>query len=560
VILLAGAWLRFSRLDLLEFQSDEAYAAQLAVDFVRNGNFPLAGLMSSVGVTNPPLFIYLLIPMFMVSSSPVFVSGCIAVLGLLSVLATWHVGRKYYGSVVGLVAAAFFAVSPWAVIYSRKIWAQDFVPVLATGSIWAMHALVLGKNPRAVFWVVMLPLCVAQVHFSGVIMTASVALMILWLRPRMDWRYAVGGLMGALVLLAPYVKFQVDTGWRDFKVAVSQVGGDDAGETRGVPTVHPVTGYRLPGDRPVAHTLAIMNAGQIEDVLGITADPSLDRSGIHSAKPGGQGRYFSEMTGIWGTMLMIQRLACVAAVVWMVSAIVMTVRRTRRFPFVSVAEDGEGRGMWVVVLWLVLPAVLFSVAGMRTYLTYFAILYPAHFLAQAVALVRVTGQKNWPVAGAVTGLFVLANVAYLLAYYDFVGSMGGAQGTHGTGLGYKIEAAHFLVAHEGDAFRRECQAHIGLAMSRDGDERRSLMEVLKHSKLRQLNHEGRIELPQLEWPWLIEEAFRSGAMKGHAAGSEKKAIVIWDRNREALSANAYAQLAAMPQTNFGPIHLVIVNR
>src|SRR5436309_1395098 len=94
-----GAWLRFSHLNLLEFQGDEAYAAQLALDFVKHGKLPTAGLMSSVGVTNPPLFVYLLIPMFALSENPVVVSRCIAVTGLAAVALTWHVGRKYYGSV-----------------------------------------------------------------------------------------------------------------------------------------------------------------------------------------------------------------------------------------------------------------------------------------------------------------------------------------------------------------------------------------------------------------------------------------------------------------------------
>lgn len=72
----------------------------------------------------------------LIGNSPVFVSCCIAVLGLAAVVACWHIGRKYYGVVAGLVGAAMFAISPWAVIYSRKIRAQDFVPVFATGARW----------------------------------------------------------------------------------------------------------------------------------------------------------------------------------------------------------------------------------------------------------------------------------------------------------------------------------------------------------------------------------------------------------------------------------------
>jgi hypothetical protein len=75
--------------------------------------------------------------------------------------------------VSGLVAAALFATGPWAVVYSRKIWAQDFVPVLATGAMWAAHSLVLGKNPKAMFWLLCLPLSVIQIHFSGFALTAS---------------------------------------------------------------------------------------------------------------------------------------------------------------------------------------------------------------------------------------------------------------------------------------------------------------------------------------------------------------------------------------------------
>src|SRR5258707_567208 len=104
--------------------------------------------MSSVGVTNPPLFIYLLIPMFAISANPTVVSCAIAALSLGAVVVCWHVGRKYYGSLAGLTASAMFAVSPWAVIYSRKIWAQDFVPVFSTCAIWAVHVLCIDRRPK----------------------------------------------------------------------------------------------------------------------------------------------------------------------------------------------------------------------------------------------------------------------------------------------------------------------------------------------------------------------------------------------------------------------------
>ena len=188
-----GAWLRFQHPELLEFKSDEAFAANQALEFVRGGKLPTSGLMSSVGVSNPPLFVWLLIPMFFLTSNIAVVCGMISVLGLAAVVATWWIGRKYYGSVSGLVAAALFASGPWAVVYSRKIWAQDFVPVLATGTMWAAHSLILGKNPKAIFWLLCLPLCVIQIHYSGFALTASAIAVVVLLRPRIDWRFAVAG-------------------------------------------------------------------------------------------------------------------------------------------------------------------------------------------------------------------------------------------------------------------------------------------------------------------------------------------------------------------------------
>ena len=215
VIVAVGAWLRFQHLELLEFKGDEAFAANRALEFVRGGKLPTSGLMSSVGVSNPPLFIWLLIPMFFITSSIAGVCCLIAALGLAAVVATWWIGRKYYGPLTGLVAAALFATAPWAIIYSRKIWAQDFVPVFATATMWALHALVLGKKPKAVFWVLCLPICVIQIHYSGFALTATVVAILLLLRPKIDWRLAIAGVALAAALAVPYVMAQQKNGWAE---------------------------------------------------------------------------------------------------------------------------------------------------------------------------------------------------------------------------------------------------------------------------------------------------------------------------------------------------------
>lgn len=508
VIVAVGAWLRFSHFHLLEFQGDEAYAAQLALDALKTGQLPLAGLMSSVGVTNPPLFAYLLIPMFAISPNPAFVSGCIALLGLAAVVITWHVGRKYYGPMAGLVAGLFFAVSPWAVIYSRKIWAQDFVPLFATATIWAVHALVLGKRPKAVFWCLLLPLCVVQIHFSGVALTAAVVALTAWLRPKLDWRWAVGGVVVAGVLMSPYLYLQTKTGWGDFKRAMN-VGGKQQWEQLNGMTTHPVTGYRLPSKQNVSYSLAIMNGGRIEDVLGIGGGREFDKAGLWGAKRS----YFD--AGLWDGLLLVQRLVFVAALIWL---------------GIEAARSRLKTAPTILIAWLVLPVVVFYVGGLWTYLTYFAILYPAHFLICGEAARRLK-----PAAMvAVAAVFAVANIAFMLEYYRFVDANGGAQGTFGTALGHKQDAARYLAEK---VSRGECEAQLA-------------QQPVAQPKLIELNHEGKPELPQLEWPLLI--------MQAGASGNPTGTILLVDGNREALRPEMWAQLRQYPNTNFGPISLFFV--
>lgn len=524
LLVAVGAYLRFSHLDLLEFQGDEAFAAQLALGFVKHGQLPLAGLMSSVGVTNPPLFSYLLIPMFAISENPVVVSCCIAALGLAAVLITWHIGRKYYGPVSGLVAAAFFAVSPWAVIYSRKIWAQDFVPFFATATMWAVYSVALGKKPKAIFWCVLLPICVIQIHFSGIALTVAVLAILAWLRPKIDWRFAAAGLAVAIVTMIPYFKFQQAHDWSDIKQAMHSVGGGQQWEQlRGV-TTHPVTGYRLPSKQNLSYALAIMNDGRIEDVLGIAAGAEFDRAQVWRRTR----QYFSSPAS-W--VLVAQRLAFAGAFVWL--AIVAVRARFKTAPA-------------ILVLWLVVPVVVFYIAGLWTYLTYFAILFPGHFL--------VLGAVDVPrkLLAVATGIFVAANVWFVLDYYRFVERYGGAQGTFGTALGHKQQAARFLAQQGGARLREESETHLAMAMARSQQDQMALAQKLQQPMLIELNHEGKPELPQLEWPLLITQA--------SAAGSYAGTIVLVDGNREALRPEQWQQLAQYPKTNFGPISLFFVQR
>jgi hypothetical protein len=510
-IISAGAWLRFSNLDLLEFKGDEAMALHLASKLIHGAGVPLAGLMSSVKVTNPPLFIYLLGPLVLISNSPAFVSCCIAVLGLAAVVVCWHIGRKYYGAVAGLVGAAMFAVSPWAVIYSRKIWAQDFVPVFATGTIWAVHALVVGKKPKAVFWALLLPLCVIQIHFSGLVLTATVVAILLVLRPKIDWRFAAAGVALAALIALPYLKFQTENHWADFSRAAATIGGQKYQIPPGM-RVEPNTGYALPQHDYVAKALAISNAGQLEDILGLSAAPALDPSRVW------RGDYFRSRATVVDWLLIGQGWLLVVALVWLVWR----------------GARGDDRPQaWMLALWLVVPVLVYAVTGLWVYLSYFVILYPAPFLVVGWAVARLWTGHGRMAVGVVTALAVAANVWVLWDVYRFVDRHGGAHGTYGTVLVHKQSAARYLASQV------------------------DVPKLMQTGRLLQMDRVGELTRARMDVVLLALHA-RDDEQTTRATNTT---VIVVDENRANFNKDAYDRWLTssgereMGWTNFGPLRL-----
>ncbi|MEI6297446.1 MAG: hypothetical protein WCO84_07465, partial [bacterium] len=234
--------------------------------------------------------------------------------------------------------------------------------------------------------------------------------------------------------------------------------------------------------------------------------------------------HFTQTTTLSDWLLLLQRLVFILALIWLV--------------VVAVQKKEWKSATWILVLWLVVPVAVFTGAGLWTYLTYFAILFPAHFL-----IFGAVAQRLKPVTAlSLAGLLAVGNVVFMLDYYRFVERNGGAQGSAGTAMENKLTAAKFLAKRGGMQLLDECAAQLAGKPN------------VRSPLLVELNNEGRGELPQLEWPLLITQA---GAGSG-AATSET--IFIVDGNREALPSAVWQQLGQLPGTNFGPIKLYFVKR
>lgn len=67
IIVALSSIFRLTNLDLVEFKADEASNLLLATRIFFDHPLPYAGTATSVGILNPPFFIYLLIPLTLIS-------------------------------------------------------------------------------------------------------------------------------------------------------------------------------------------------------------------------------------------------------------------------------------------------------------------------------------------------------------------------------------------------------------------------------------------------------------------------------------------------------------
>jgi len=205
LILLLAAALRFGWSGVNSFAFDEARLSLISLEMARGGKFADLGMPSSVGVPNLPAAAWIYAIPYFFSPNPLIATQFTGLLSLGAVFGVWLLARRGWGAWAGLAAALYMAASPYSVLYSRSIWAQNLLPVLTLAWGWAGFLGVSRKNRLAIAANIFLAGFIFQVHFAG----AALALGSLYLIARYGWwrrpaPILIGGGLALLALL-PFV-------------------------------------------------------------------------------------------------------------------------------------------------------------------------------------------------------------------------------------------------------------------------------------------------------------------------------------------------------------------
>jgi hypothetical protein len=432
VVVAFAAYLRLAHIAMAQYLHDEATIVLMARDILDGRALHLAGLPTSVvGLDNGPLFVYLMVLPLLVSDDPGLASAFVGLLNLAAVIVTYRVVSLVFGSMTGLCAASTFAVGSWAVLFSRKIWPNEAMPLISALLALALLAAVIRGSRLGVFVSGCCLGVLINLHPSG-LMYVPVVFGALLLRPRLivSWAAAAGA-FAVVGITTPYILHLAQHGvpvpGRVF-ASSSRVGF--AVIDHATTLVGPHAWQDLMGDLgPSFRTLAMSSFGLDVALASFLALGVL--TGVSSIALGLVGDHrdcLSNQAGSPGDRLNRQGHQINPPAL--------------EYPF---SDERRRRGIAVLLIWLLVPLICASLASVAFETHYLIPVVPALFAFVGVGVATPAYLLKWKRVPRSAGYAVVISLVTFLTwsslvqvqqfhtYFQFVETSGG-QTRHGIPL------------------------------------------------------------------------------------------------------------------------------
>ncbi len=261
-LIAAGAFfLRQWNIGLTSFGMDEGIACIYAARIWKMGEIPLVGVKTSLHFYNPPLLVYLLSPLLLIQSNPIFPLEFLIFVQITGALLLARLLARHFTPSAVAVFLFAYALMPVMIFTSRRLWGHSFV---AASSLFYLYFLIMWsieKKEKAVIGVLIAALFAQQFHLSGILMIVHTAIVYFLFRPPLRLKYIIIGVFGGGWSYLPYLLFLLKSKFSDIRIVFSLFG--DATSTK-VSFPAPLTsGLLMMGD-----------AGRNDLVPPLTSHPS----------------------------------------------------------------------------------------------------------------------------------------------------------------------------------------------------------------------------------------------------------------------------------------------
>jgi 4-amino-4-deoxy-L-arabinose transferase-like glycosyltransferase len=361
VIGLLAAVLRLWAIDRAPFAYDEVDVLG-RVRAVLGGQLTSTGPMTSWGIPDPPVSVYLVLPAAVLPQPALAAAAWIALLNVAAVVLTYQLARRFLGPPVALAAGLLFAVNPWSIYFSRRTWAE-LVPLFTVVALWAAFEVICRGRAR---WAVPFFLALAlqvQTRILALVYVPAVLLTLVPFPRRWGVFWPTVGILLGVVVSLPYLVY-VASHWSELSAALSQGNRGIALETGG-------------SSAPGAPQLLIWTAA------GYGLLPASSAAAPWLTPLGQAG---------WATLWLVGALIAAG----LAMAMLALGRRVSDWP-----------ALVLPAAWLVAPVAALGTQSSSVYLHYMVALFPAVFLVMALPLGALLASRR-PFAPLLGGALLAA--------------------------------------------------------------------------------------------------------------------------------------------------------
>ncbi|MEO9028740.1 MAG: glycosyltransferase family 39 protein [Ktedonobacteraceae bacterium] len=362
IILIAG-FLRLYRFDVTQFDIDQANIYRLAYDAVHHGLLPVTATLNSVKIMNPPGIIYIMMLPAAFSPDPRWGVLMMEILGLVAVLLTYIFVRRYYGRLAGTLSALCYATFFQAVDYSRLIWNLNLLALFAPIFMFLLFRGVVDRRKGWFFPAAVLLGLIVQLHTSSGLLAVALLVAVVLAPGTIRWRELVFAGLALLILYLPFVIWEWHAQFSDLSILLKASGQPAHLDNQALFFYQQYIVGPSPDGIPQSVVYPLL---PLIDLVNNITTPLLVLAVVMVCDlvlwPRKQGQRLS--IGLWGRL---------------------------RYWWSDFRADTYRCGLLLLLIWQLLPLIVFSHHSLPIYLHYFIFLMPGQYILIALLLTRVIG-------------------------------------------------------------------------------------------------------------------------------------------------------------------------
>lgn len=230
-ILAIGSWLRFSGIisNSFAFTYDVGRDMLAVKSIIVDHKLSLIGQTTGIeGIFYGPWWYFILsIPFFFFSGNPQGIAFFMGIIGIITIILSFLLGKKIGGAFLGIIFSAFISVSPLMVYSSTQIWNPNLIPFLCVLVLLTVYELFID-NKRGIYRSrnflllgLLLGLVTDMEIVFGILFFVSIFVSLIFMfRKRLIITKLAFSLFGLLLIFSPRIIFEIRHNFLMFRKAI----------------------------------------------------------------------------------------------------------------------------------------------------------------------------------------------------------------------------------------------------------------------------------------------------------------------------------------------------